>query len=134
MPTSGTGSMWRVITALTEKKQDLVNLGNKIQEMRTERGKELQEELLRRHKEIVDEISQAITAYSAPQGYDLVIDKSSASAASGVSIVLYNSNKLIDITTEIVTIINKSAPPGSATTIPSGATSSLPTPATPATP
>ena len=60
----------------------------------TERTREIQEELLRRHKEIVDEISKVITDYSGPQGYDLVIDKSSASAASGVSLVLYNSSKL----------------------------------------
>src|ERR1019366_3977488 len=43
-------------TALNVKKQDLVNLGNKIQEMKIERKRELDEELFRRHKEIVDEI------------------------------------------------------------------------------
>src|SRR5208283_2617668 len=79
--------------ALQAKKQDLVNLGNKIQEMKVERTREINEELLRRHKEIVDEISKIIDGYSGPQGYDLVIDKSSASAGTGVSIVLYNSSK-----------------------------------------
>jgi Skp family chaperone for outer membrane proteins len=97
-------------TALNVKKQDLVALGNKIQEMRTERSREIQEELIRRHKEIVDEISKVVNDYSGPQGFDLVIDKSSASAASGVSIVLYNSNKLTDITPEIITLLNKTAP------------------------
>jgi len=115
-------------TALTAKKQDLANLQNKIQEMRTERGRELQEELLRRHKEIVDEISKQINDYSGPQGYDLVIDKSSASAASGVSLILYNSNKLIDITAEIIALINKGAPAPGAT----AATSA--SPAAPSTP
>jgi outer membrane protein len=114
-------------TALTAKKQDLVNLQNKIQEMRTERGRELQEELLRRHKEIVDEISKSISDYSGPQGYDLVIDKSSASAASGVSLILYNSSKLIDITAEIINLINKGAPAGTT------ATTSTVAPATPGT-
>jgi outer membrane protein len=98
-------------TALNAKKQDLVNLQNKIQEMKVERTREIQEELFRRHKEIVDEISKVINDYSGPQGYDLVIDKSSASAASGVSIVLYNSSKLIDITADIIGLLNKSAPP-----------------------
>jgi Skp family chaperone for outer membrane proteins len=116
--------------ALQTKKQDLVNLGNKIQEMKVERTREINEELFRRHKEIVDEIGKVITDYSGPQGYDLVIDKSSASAASGISIVLYNSSKLIDITTDIITILNKSAP-ASAGAAPSGAVA--PTPATPAT-
>ncbi len=97
---------------MNAKKQDLVNLGNKIQEMKVERTREIQEELFRRHKEIVDQISKVITDYSGPQGYDLVIDKSSASAASGVSIVLYNSSKLTDITTDIITLLNKTAPAG----------------------
>jgi len=117
-------------TALTAKKQDLVNLANKIQEMKVERTREIQEELFRRHKEIVEEISKIITDYSGPQGYDLVIDKSSASAASGVSIVLYNSSKLIDVTTEIIGLLNKSAPPAGAPT-PGEAPAPAATPASP---
>jgi outer membrane protein len=115
-------------SALQAKKQDLVNLQNKIQEMKVERTREIQEELFRRHKEIVDEISKIITDYSGPQGYDLVIDKSSASAASGVSIVLYNSTKLLDITADIITKLNANAPPaGSATAVsPAPASSSMP--------
>ncbi len=115
-------------TALNVKKQDLVALGNKIQETRTERSREIQEELFRRHKEIVDQISKVVNDYSGPQGYDLVIDKSSASAASGVSIVLYNSSKLIDITNDIVTLLNKSAPAPTGAT-PSAAASTTPAPA-----
>lgn len=95
--------------ALDAKKQDLINLGNKIQEMKVEKSKEIQEELLRRHKDIVDEISKVITDYSGPQGFDIVIDKSSQSAASGVPIILYNSSKLTDITTDILTKLNASA-------------------------
>jgi outer membrane protein len=97
-------------TALNQKKQDLMNLSQKIQEMKTERGRELEEEKFRLHQEIVTELSKVISDYSGPQGFDLVIDKSSASAASGVSIVLYSSPKLTDITTEVITILNKSAP------------------------
>ncbi len=114
-------------TALQAKKQDLINLQNKIQEMKVERTREIQEELFRRHKEIVDEISKVITDYSGPQGFDLVIDKSSASAASGVSIVLYSSSKLIDITVPIIGILNKAAPAP-------GTTAAGTTPATPAAP
>lgn len=102
-------------TALDQKKQDLLNLQNKIQEMQTERTNEIKDELYRRHKEIVDEIAKVINAYSGPQGYDLVIDKSSASAASGVPIVLYNSSKLTDITADIIKALNQGAPaPGAA--------------------
>jgi outer membrane protein len=113
--------------ALDQKKQDLVNLGNKIQEMRTERGKEIQDELVRQHKAIVEDISKVISDYASPQGYDLVIDKSSQSAASGVSLVLYSSNKLTDVTNDIVTLLNKTAPPAgsaaSAAPAPAAATS-----------
>jgi outer membrane protein len=117
-------------TALNAKKQDMVNMGNKIQEMKVERTREIQEELFRRHKELVDEISKVVSDYSGPQGFDLVIDRSSASAASGVSIVLYNSNKLTDITSDIIKILNASAPAVSGVT-PSGAasTSTAPLPA-----
>jgi outer membrane protein len=115
-------------TALDAKKQDMINLGNKIQEMKVERGRELQDERFRRHQEIVDEISKVVTNYAGPQGYDLVIDKSSASTASGVSIILYNSAKLTDITADIIKLLNASAPPTAAT----GTTTST-TAATPAT-
>ena len=129
-PTLSTSARADKSKALDAKKQDLVNLGNKIQEMKVEKGREIQEELLRRHKEIVDEITKIITDYSGPQGFDIVIDKSSQSAASGVPIILYNSSKLIDITTDIITQLNKSAPaPGSApaaSTGTSGATTSSP--------
>jgi len=117
--------------ALDAKKQDLMTLGNKIQEMKVEKTREIQEELLRRHKEIVDEITKVVVDYSAPQGFDIVIDKSSASAASGVPIILYNSSKLTDITTEILTELNKSAPAlgASAGAAPAGGGAASTTPA-----
>lgn len=115
--------------ALDAKKQDLLNMQNKIQEMRTERSRELQEELLRRHKEIVDEITKIVSDYAGPQGFDLVIDKSTAAAGTGVSIVLYNSNKLIDITDTIIKTLNASAPPPGAAS--SGTASTSPASPTP---
>jgi len=127
-PTLSAAARQDKATALNAKKQDLVNLGNKIQEMKVERTREIQEELLRRHKEIVDKMSKVITDYCGPQGYDLVIDKSSASAASGVSIVLYSSNKLIDITADIITLLNKAAPASAAgATTPAASPMSAPT-------
>ena len=79
-------------------------------EFRTERSNELKDELIRRRKEVVDEITKVINDYSGPQGFDIVIDKSSASAASGVSIILYSSAKLPDITEAIVAKLNAGAP------------------------
>jgi len=117
-------------SALQAKKQDLVNLGNKIKEMEIERKRELDEELLQKHQQILSEISKVINDYSTPQGFDLVIDKSNVSAASGISIVLFNSNKLTDITTPIITILNKSAPAGG-TTPAAGTTPTASAPPTP---
>src|SRR5277367_1528814 len=60
-----------------KEKQD--GYQKEIQDLKVERTREIQEELLRRHKEIVDEISKVISDYSGPQGYDMVLDKSSQS-------------------------------------------------------
>lgn len=117
------------MNALKQKNQDLQNMANKIEEMKTERGNEVKDEILRRHKEIIDQITKVINDYSGPQGYDLVIDKSSASGASGIPIVLYNSSKLIDITADIVNKLNAGAPAGGAAPAAGGA---APAPATPA--
>lgn len=109
--------------ARDQRGADLQAAGRQIEEFRTERGKELQDEYLRRRKEVVDEISKVINDYSGPQGYDLVLDKSSASATSGVPFVLFSSSKLTDITQDIIAKENVGAP---ATT---GAAASAPTPA-----
>jgi len=104
--------------ALQAKLQDLQTMQNKLEETKQERSRELQDEYMRRHKEIVDEISKVISDYSGPQGYDLVLDKSSASASSGVPFVLYNSSKLTDITADIVKQLNATRPAGSAAPTP----------------
>ena len=112
----------------TKKKQELFALKGKLEERKGELDKELNEEMLRRHKEILDQIQQVISAYSGPAGFDLVIDTSSVTPTSGVSIILYKSAKLIDITSDIVTKLNASAPAtGAAVTAPAN-------PATPAAP
>jgi len=106
-------------TALQQKKQDLMNMSNKIEERKTEDSNTIKDEIVRRHKEIVDEISKVVSDYSAPQGFDLVLDKSTAAAANGIPIVLYNSSKLIDITADVIAKLNAGAPAGGAA--PSGA-------------
>jgi Skp family chaperone for outer membrane proteins len=112
--------------ALTAKIQDVQNMNRKLQETNSERSRELQDEEFRRRKEIVDEISKVVTDYSGPQGYDLVLDKS-PSAATGVPVVLFNSPKLVDITGEIITKLNSTAPPaGASSPAPSGAGTPLP--------
>jgi outer membrane protein len=96
--------------ARDQRGADLQAAGRQIEQFKTERGNELKDEYVRRRKEIVDEITKDINDYSGPQGYDLVLDKSSASVTSGVPFVLYNSNKLTDITDAIVKVLNVGAP------------------------
>jgi outer membrane protein len=110
--------------ARDQRGADLQAAQRQIEEFKTERSNELKDEYIRRRKEVVDEITKVITDYSGPQGYDLVIDKSSASAASGVPIVLYNSNKLPDITDDVIKQLNAGAPATSAT--PEAATDTTP--------
>ena len=96
--------------ARDQRGADLQAKGRQIEEFKTERGNELKDEYVRRRKEVVDEITKVINDYSGPQGYDLVLDKSSASVTSGVPFVLYNSNKLTDITNDIIAKLNAGAP------------------------
>jgi outer membrane protein len=96
--------------ARDQRGADLQAAQRQIEEFRTERSNELKDELIRRRKEVVDEITKVINDYSGPQGYDMVIDKSSASAASGVPIILYSSSKLPDITDVIIKQLNAGAP------------------------
>ena len=97
---------------------DLNAAGRALQEFADERKKELQDEFIRRRKEVVDELTAVINTYSTGQGYDLVLDKTSAAATSGVPIVLFSSSKLTDITTQVIAQENAGAPatvPGDAT-------------------
>ena len=107
--------------AAEDKKQDFLALKNKLEERKNELDKELNDEMLRRHKEILDQITQVVNGYAGPAGYDLVIDTSSVTPTSGVSIILFHSSKLIDITADITKQLNASAPPATASAAPSGA-------------
>jgi outer membrane protein len=115
--------------AFEQRSADLQASQRQIEEFKTERTNELKDELVRRHKEVVDEISKVILDYSGPQGFDLVLDKSSASVTSGVPFVLYSSPKLVDITDAIVTKLNANAPPTVPGAAPSAGTVPLVPPA-----
>jgi len=96
--------------AADDKKQEFLALKNKLEERKNELDKELNDEMLRRHRDILQQITQIVNGYASPAGYDLVIDTSSVTPTSGVSIILYHSAKLIDITPDIIKELNKSAP------------------------
>jgi outer membrane protein len=118
-PTLSTQARTEKQKALQAKAQDLNNMERRIQETSTERNRELQDEIVRRHKEIVAEITKVVTDFSGPQGYDLVVDRSSSST-TGVPVVLFNSNKLTDITGDVISKLNATAPPPGAGPAPAG--------------
>ncbi|HUB67531.1 MAG TPA: OmpH family outer membrane protein [Candidatus Methylacidiphilales bacterium] len=122
-PTLSAQARQEKAAALKEKQQDLYTLENRINETKLERERELEDEKMRRHKEILDEITKVINDYSGPQGFDLVVDKSGVSAASALPVVVFSSNKLIDITDVIIQQLNASAPPASAGTATTSTTS-----------
>ena len=109
-PTLSKDAQMAKAKAAEDKKQEFLALKNKLEERKNELDKELNDEMLRRHKEILDQITQVVDNYAAPSGYDLVIDTSSVTPTSGVSIILYHSSKLIDITADITKQLNASAP------------------------
>ncbi len=121
-PTLSKDAQMAKAKAAEDKKQEFLALKNKLEERKNELDKELNDEMLRRHKEILDQITKIVDDYAGPAGYDLVIDTSSVTPTSGVSIILYHSSKLIDITADIIKQLNASAPPATATaSAPSGA-------------
>jgi len=120
-PTLSKDAQMAKAKAAEDKKQEFLALKNKLEERKNELDKELNDEMLRRHKEILEQITKIVDDYAAPAGYDLVIDTSSVTPTSGVSIILYHSSKMIDITADIIKQLNASAPPATASTAPSGA-------------
>jgi len=119
-PTLSKDAQMAKAKAAEDKKQEFLALKNKLEERKSELDKELNDEMLRRHKEILDQITKVVDDYAGPAGYDLVIDTSSVTPTSGVSIILYHSSKLIDITADIVKQLNANAP-ATASAAPSGA-------------
>lgn len=107
--------------ARDQRAGDLKAKERQIEEFKTERSNELKDEYMRRRKEIVDVITKTINDYSGPQGFDLVLDRSSTSVSSGVSVVLYNSSKLTDITQDVITKLNAGAPATTGTAAPAPA-------------
>jgi Skp family chaperone for outer membrane proteins len=120
-PTLSKDAQMAKAKAAEDKKQEFLALKNKLEERKNELDKELNDEMLRRHKEILDQITQVVNGYAGPAGYDLVIDTSSVTPTSGVSIILFHSSKLIDITSDITKLLNASAPATASASAPTGA-------------
>ena len=95
-----------------EKIAETKNLEREINEFRTTREKQLQEQAVRMRNGIVDEITKLVQERVRSGGYDLVLDKS-GSSLNGVPIVLFSKDSE-DFSDDIVKELNKNKPAESA--------------------
>lgn len=92
---------------LAAKAGDVRKLELEINEFRQTRMKELQEQLLKNRKEILDQIMSVAVEIAKAEGFDLVLDKSGPSAA-GIPVVLYAADA-VDFTEKVIQRIGASA-------------------------
>jgi outer membrane protein len=88
-----------------EKVGELKNMEREIQEFRTTREKQLQEQSGRMRQGIVDDITKVVNEKVKADNYDLVFDKSGMSL-NGVAVVMA-AKDAYDFTDVVVTNLNK---------------------------
>lgn len=88
-------------TKITEAKK----LDQETSEFRSSNEKKFQEEYSKKRKMIIDNIMTVVNEQTKIRGFDLLLDKSGLSAGA-IPIVLYSRPDL-DISSEIITILNK---------------------------
>jgi len=88
-----------------EKVGELNNMQREIQEFRTTREKQLQEQSARMRQGIVEDITKIVNEKVKADNYDLVFDKSGMSL-NGVSVVMW-AKESYDFTDVVVTALNK---------------------------
>lgn len=89
------------------------SLEREIDEFRRRREQQLQEQVMRMRKGLLDDISQRVEEKAKRDNYDLVFDKSGVSP-SGVKFLLH-SKDAVDFSNEVLAELNKNAPKEAAT-------------------
>lgn len=116
-----------------EKIASIKNMEREINEFRTTRERQLQEQAMRMRETIIKEITDIVVERVKTMGLDLVFDKSGPSM-NGVPVLIHSKDSM-DFTTEVITALNKApAKPATTTekpaTSPAAATATSPAPAT----
>lgn len=111
--------------ALQAKVQDLQNTERKIREFDVTRRKQLEDQSQRMRKNIVEEITKVINSIGARDKYNMILDKSGMTL-NGTPSALYVDG-ITDISNEIITTMNATAPKGGAA--PAAAAPAAPAPA-----
>jgi outer membrane protein len=89
----------------SDKANELNSMDREINEFRTSREKQLQEQSVRMRAGIVDDINKIVTDRVKAENYDFVFDKSGPSL-NGVPIVLF-ARESFDFTDAVITALNK---------------------------
>jgi len=110
--------------------QEAKALEREIDEFRRRREAQLQEQVMRMRKGLLEDIRQRVEEKAKRDNYDLVFDKSGVSP-SGVPFLLH-SKDAVDFSTEVLAELNKGAPAGS--TAPAAESKDAPAEGTPAAP
>ena len=84
-----------------------------MEEFRRRRESQLQEQVMRMRKGLLEDIKSHVEEKAKRDNYDLVFDKSGMSP-SGVPFLLH-SKDAVDFSTDVITELNKNAPPEEAT-------------------
>ena len=93
-------------------------LEREIDEFRRRREQQLQEQVMRMRKGLLDDISQQVEEKAKRDNYDLVFDKSGVSP-SGVKFLLH-SKDAVDFSSEVLADLNKNAPKVAGPAVPEG--------------
>ena len=101
------------------------SLENEINEFKTTRERQLQEQAVRMRNTIVEEIMTVINGKVKGESYDLIFDKSGQSLG-GVPVVVHSRDNM-DFSEDVITALNKSRP----ATPTAAATGATPAPAAP---
>ena len=99
--------------AAENKLSEVMEYENTIRENTGNRRKQLEDEGRRLHKKLVNEIQDAVRSVAEKGGYGLVLDATGL-VASGFPEVLYHDPKM-EITDQVLTILNASRPQGAET-------------------
>ncbi len=111
-----------------KKREDKINqvrsLEQEINEFKTSREKQLQEQAVRMRNTIVEEIMKVVNDRVKSDNYDLVLDKSGQSL-NGVQIVLHSNDKM-EFSDDVITALNRTRPSTTAPAATSAAPSASP--------
>ena len=91
-----------------DKIQQVRSLEQEINEFKSSREKQLQEQAVRMRNQIVEEIMTIINARVKSDNYDLVFDKSGQSMG-GVPVVLHSNDKM-EFSDDVISSLNKNRP------------------------